>query len=82
MDATSTTAGTSREVEEDTDLGASYWDWFTYMTDGTLQQLGRLPTCPMSFPTYRSYTATATTLTFFNPPSGPCGHGVLVYTKQ
>ena len=82
VDATSTTAGTSREVEEDANLGVSYWDWFTYFTDGTLQQLRQLPTCPMSFMTYRAYTATATTLTFFDPPSSACGSGVAVYTKQ
>jgi hypothetical protein len=82
VDATSTTTGTSREVEEDTNLGVTYWDWYTYFTEGTLQQLRQLPTCPMSFMTYRSYTATATTLTFFDPPSGPCGHGVFVFTKQ
>jgi hypothetical protein len=82
VNRTSSTEGTSREAFAFTDPDNSYRFWYRYTTSDTLQRLDPMLPCTGSS-IARSYTATATTLTFPETvPGGPCGKAVRVYTKQ
>jgi hypothetical protein len=80
VEATSSTAGTLREVYDIPN--ATYWFWYTYTTNTTQMLLNPLPTCPLSTTSIRTYTATPAMLTFVQGGPPPCGNEVRVYTKQ
>jgi hypothetical protein len=81
VNRTSSTEGTSREVFHVADPDNTYRDSYKYTTTDTLQRLDPLFPC-LSNSISRSYTATATTLTFHYVPGGACGRTVRIYTKQ
>ena len=81
VNRTSSTQGTSREVFHTVDPDYTAWDSYRYTTSDTLERLDpQAPCLPNSVS--RSYTATATTLTFRWVPGSACGYTTAVYTKQ